>query len=63
MYTLETRYRPIPAKVLPKQTEPQVYYIDSQKEGPPTSEPTPPILREGMSSSLLISTKTNRFIL
>jgi hypothetical protein len=31
MYTLETRYRPIPPKVLPKQTGTTLYYIESQK--------------------------------
>lgn len=32
MYTLETRYRPIPSKVLPNSKEPRVYYIESKRE-------------------------------
>ncbi|CAF1174927.1 unnamed protein product [Rotaria sp. Silwood1] len=31
MYTLETRQRPIPSKVLPKPTEATLYYIDSKQ--------------------------------
>jgi hypothetical protein len=62
MYTLETRYRPIPPKVLPKSTGTKVYSIDSQNAGQ-TSEPSPPITKEGMSLSLLISIKKERFIL
>ncbi len=45
MYTLETRYQPIPPKVLPKPTEPRVYYIDSQQAG----QPSQAMVREGMS--------------
>ena len=32
MYTLETRYQPIPPKVLPQPTTAKVYYIESQRE-------------------------------
>ena len=32
MYTLETRYQPIPSKVLPNSKEPRVYYIESKRE-------------------------------
>lgn len=56
MYTLETRYRPIPPKVLPKQTEPRLYYIDSQKAGQ-TSRPSSPMVQVGMSRILLILIK------
>jgi len=56
MYTLETRYRPIPPKVLPKSTGTKVYHIDSQN-AEQTSEPSPTITREGMSLSLSILIK------
>jgi hypothetical protein len=49
MYTLETRYQPIPAKVLPKNTDPRVYYIDSKR----TDEP--PIINQSMLLSSLTS--------
>lgn len=35
MYTLETRYQPIPPKVLPKTKEPRVYYIEPKREEQP----------------------------
>jgi hypothetical protein len=38
MYTLETRYQPIPQKVLPNQTEPRLYYIEPAK----AEQPSPP---------------------
>jgi len=40
MYTLQTRYQPISAKVLPKNSDPRVYYIDSQRtqESPSINE-------------------------
>ncbi len=40
MYTLQTRYQPIPTKVLPKNSDPRVYYIDSQRtqESPSINE-------------------------
>jgi hypothetical protein len=56
MYTLETRYRPIPPKALPKSTETRLNNIDSQNAGP-TSEPSPPIIKAGTSFSLSISIK------
>lgn len=43
LYTLETRYQPIPSKVLPKANDPRVYYIDSVRR-----EETP-IMTERMS--------------
>jgi hypothetical protein len=59
MYTLETRYRPIPPKVLPKQTGTTLYYIESQK-AEENSAPNPPITREG--KSLFLSTSTEKII-
>lgn len=35
MYTLETRYQPIPPKVLPKSKEPRVYYIEPKRDEQP----------------------------
>jgi len=49
MYTLETRYRPIPPEVLPKTTDPRVYYIDSNR----TEES--PIINKSMILDFLIS--------
>ena len=34
MYTLETRYQPIPAKALPKANDPRVYYMESDRRTP-----------------------------
>ena len=48
MYTLETRYRPIPQKVLPPPTKAKVYYIEGQKPEQ-DSEPNPVIANEGKS--------------
>ncbi|CAF0831413.1 unnamed protein product [Adineta ricciae] len=43
MYTLESRYRSIPEKVLPKTTGPRMYYINSENE---QREPSPPLTKE-----------------
>jgi len=43
MYTLETRYQPIPAKVSPTKNEPRVYYIGAQRDEEPA------IINESMS--------------
>ena len=43
LYTLDTRYQPIPSKALPKPTDPRIYYIDSIRR-----EETP-IMTERMS--------------
>lgn len=48
MYTLETKHRPIPEKVLPKSKEPQVYYIEPKQAGP-TPEDDIPAKQEGIS--------------
>jgi hypothetical protein len=53
MYTLETRYRPIPQKVLPKPTETPLSYTDSKKAGQ-SPAPSPPVTKEGMTLTLLI---------
>jgi len=47
MYTLESRYRPIPEKVLPKSAEPKLYHIepDTTEESPKLD---PPVTKEGM---------------
>jgi hypothetical protein len=34
MYTLETRYQPIPSKALPKTNDPRIYYVDSDRRTP-----------------------------
>ncbi|CAF1595578.1 unnamed protein product [Adineta ricciae] len=43
MYTLESRYRSIPEKVLPKTTGPRMYYINSENDQP---ELSPPLTKE-----------------
>jgi hypothetical protein len=53
MYTLETRYQPIPPRVLPKPSEARLYYIDTKQAGQPTAS-DPPITKEGMSLFLSI---------
>ena len=35
MYVVETRYQPIPTKVLPKSTDPKIYYMDSNRSEEP----------------------------
>ena len=53
MYTLESRYRPIPQKVLPKSTEPKLYHIEANnREQSPT--PDPPVTKKGICLSLTI---------
>jgi len=49
MYAIETRYQPIPPQVLPKTTDPRVYYIDSNQ----TQES--PILKKSMLLDFRIS--------
>jgi hypothetical protein len=46
MYTIQTRYQPIPSRVLPKRSEPKVYYIGSKQEE------EPPYVKEGLSNIL-----------
>lgn len=53
MYTLESRYRSIPDKVLPKTTGSRMYYINSENE---QREPSPPLTKEGMLCFFLNST-------
>ena len=48
MYTLETRYRPIPPKVLPQRTEPELFHIEPRK-----AEPLDPPRRESKPMDIL----------
>ncbi|UJR35979.1 hypothetical protein I4U23_028720 [Adineta vaga] len=45
MYTLESRYRPIPEKVLPKQTGSRLYYLNSDNAEQQRAS-TPPVTKE-----------------
>ena len=42
MYALETRYQPIPAKALPKENDPRVYYMESSRRIPTPMPPEQP---------------------
>jgi hypothetical protein len=61
MYTLETRYRPIPPKVLPQPTKSKVNYLESPKLEE-NSVPNPVKMQEGRSFFLLISIEMICFV-
>ena len=50
MYTLDTRYQPIPPKVLPQPAQARLYYLNSNK----SEQTSAPIPNEGILLSLSI---------